>query len=340
MFGREALKKRYAARTPKRPPLPSQTRGYICPVCDLVLMDGVAYEACPSCHTGVDWVDLTRHVWACPDCDAVVQGESEPYCDACERVLLLVHDPAKVQTTEPGGRTIWDVFESDWMLGFLFVCSLAPLLIMATHPMLRVALLAMAGPIVVLPVLLAISFLGMFSSKLSEIRALLSEKTKVVHGLEHATIKLLEKDGFTVGGGVTLSEKRFLVTLGAEGKRAASRAIKRAFKTAVRRIRGGEEDLVYDPRCGTSALVGVSLFALLAVAAGVVGLFMTIPPIASALALALLAGVPVVAIRPLGLLAQRLFTVSSDFERASPVKVIRRGRDDDATVYEVVVAVQ
>jgi hypothetical protein len=32
---------------------------FICPACDVVLWDGVAYASCPACDLPVDWVDVS-----------------------------------------------------------------------------------------------------------------------------------------------------------------------------------------------------------------------------------------------------------------------------------------
>src|SRR5262245_5258992 len=95
---------------------------FICPACDVVLWDGVAYSACPSCDLPVDWVDVSIPVWCCPTCDVMInqQRDDHPRCDACDvalvRVFALEHPPvdeAPAPTARPGRlrRVLDEVFK-------------------------------------------------------------------------------------------------------------------------------------------------------------------------------------------------------------------------------------
>ena len=90
--------------------------------------------------------------------------------------------------------------------------------------------------------------------------------------------------------------------------------IRKAFRKAVQAIQGGDKDLVYDPRCGTSLLVAVMLLALLAVGVGAVGLFATLSFTTLLGLFRVVALLPIVAVRPLGLLAQRLVHGLASFQ--------------------------
>jgi hypothetical protein len=81
--------------------------------------------------------------------------------------------------------------------------------------------------------------------------------TRIAHGLEHATIAVLAEDGLPVARGFTYGRDRFVVVLEA-GQAHQHAAVLDAAGRAIRRIRGGEHDLAYQPGCGTSEVVSAA----------------------------------------------------------------------------------
>ena len=87
-------------------------------------------------------------------------------------------------------------------------------------------------------------------------------------------------------------------------------------------------------------LIAVLLVALAALASGVVGLFMHLrPQVVLAIGVGFVALV-VVGARPLGLLAQRLLTVSTALRSARVLRIVRRIENDYVIVYEVHLSVR
>ena len=170
-------------------------------------------------------------------------------------------------------------------------------------------------------------------------------RTRIAHGLEHATIAVLQKAGVSVVHGFTHERDRFVVALAA-GQELRLLAVHEAAADSIRRIRDGERSLAYHPDCGTTAVVVAVTFWLVYVSSllfsfvigGSVALFFAVSLIVFRLGIAWAI--------PLGLLAQRLFTVSTDFTSASVVdsrEVARIGRfrrPKDETWFEVIVDIR
>ncbi len=177
--------------------------------------------------------------------------------------------------------------------------------------------------------LLAIAFVPALS-------ALLDERTRVIHGLEHATIAVLAERGLAVSHGVTLPGM-FDLALRNDG-RSWDRApmIRAAVADAIRRVSAGERALVYTDRCGTSYVVGILLTCLALSAAGAVAFAYGIPHgyafagTVVTLALARLAS------RGLGLLAQRLLSVSARTATATVGAIEPAVSPDGNFIYYVV----
>jgi hypothetical protein len=336
---------RFRDRMPVRRDIPTHVRGYICPACDLVLADGVAYEICPACEARVDWVSLEAPVWACPGCDAVVNEArtDAPFCEPCKRRLVLVHDP----TSAPRARVSWSLRNiraavfAPTGLATIYVVSLVPGMSLALDSRLKGVLVALAAPFLLLPVLLALFVMGVAGASFRGVLAVLKEgNTRIVHGLEHATIKLLEQRGVPVLGGQTWGDS-FEAYFDADRPwEHKEKSIRRALREAVERLCAGERKLAYDRRCGTSFLVGALVLALLGSVAGAVGFLVTLEPRQLLILFGALALLPLLAARPLGLLAQRLFTVSVRFRHARLVRVIRKPNHRRTLRYEVVVEVE
>ncbi len=105
-----------------------------------------------------------------------------------------------------------------------------------------------------------------------------------------------------------------------------SAVIRAAVNSAIRRVLAGETSLAYHPRCGTSLFVTVGLFALVALGGSFVGLALHLGPgVLVALGLGTIVAVAVLA-RPLGLLTQRLLTVSTACRAAHVLRIVRSVR--------------
>jgi hypothetical protein len=165
---------------------------------------------------------------------------------------------------------------------------------------------------------------------------------RIVHGLEHAALAVLTEDGLPALAGFTHGRDRFIVALEAgQGHRLAE--VSDAVARSIRRVRSGERSLAYHPGCGTSEVVSmvalwlvyVSSVLLSLLIGGSIPVFVAISVITFRMWLAWETG--------LGLLAQRLFTVSTDFVSASvaevrEVAIVRNyPRPDNQTWFEVVV---
>src|SRR5205085_2771276 len=111
-----------------------------------------------------------------------------------------------------------------------------------------------------------------------DVRALARDKrTRILHGLEHATINLLLERGFPVRSGCTY-DGEFVIRIDHDG-RTWNRftELRDAPTEAVIRVVRGEYALAYTPQCGTSWLVGYCLLALAIVASGATGLALAVP---------------------------------------------------------------
>lgn len=254
------------------------------------------------------------------------------YCPSCSTPVRTVprHDPGpdEVEPSKSPPRA------GHWRLGLLWVLMVAPVLSMALHPSFRAMVLATAGPLVLVPVLFAVVFLYAVRAQANELLALLRRRhVRVAHGLEHATLRVLEERGFEIYGGRTEGE-RFEIVVSDEVR---LRDVRSAFRAAVRRIRKGETTLAYDRRCGTSVLAGAFVASLVALVAGAAGLFTTLPLSVVVGMLVVFAIVLVPGIAPLGLLAQWTMTVSTRFAKAGLSRVAHRGAEDETRRYELFV---
>ncbi|MFN0252816.1 MAG: DUF6391 domain-containing protein [Kofleriaceae bacterium] len=169
--------------------------------------------------------------------------------------------------------------------------------------------------------------------------------TRIAHGLEHATLAVLSQDGLPAVRGFTHGRDRFVIALEA-GNEHQLTAVREAAASSIRRIRGGERSLAYQPGCGTSEVVSaVSLWLVVVtsmvfslVVGGSAAIFLAVSVIVFRFWLAFETA--------LGLLAQRLFTVSTEFASARVVdvrevlKVRGMARPQDETWFEFVVDVR
>jgi hypothetical protein len=169
--------------------------------------------------------------------------------------------------------------------------------------------------------------------------------TRITHGLEHATLAVLWEDELPASHGFTHASNRFVVAL--DGKQDHQlAAVRDAAARAIHRVRNGELALAYQPGCGTSeAVSAVSLWLVLASSlvcslaiGGSQAIFLALCVIVFRIWGAFETG--------LGLLAQRLFTVSTAFSSAIVVEatgvstVCGHVCPEDETWFEVVVEIQ
>lgn len=159
-----------------------------------------------------------------------------------------------------------------------------------------------------------------------DIRNLVDHRTRILHGLEHATIRVLEERGIFVRSGQTYRGE-FELVLDHEGRNWERWGEYRAAATdAIRRVIAGEHALAYSIHCGTSYLVAISLYAIAIVVAGLVAHGLG-APVGIVWATTVGAALSARAIaRRTGLAVQRWLTVSTDIEHAAVTGVEQRPR--------------
>lgn len=291
---------------------------YACPQCDVIFYDGVDYTWCPVCSRPVDWVDLAKPLWCCDRCDAFVNEVRAdwPTCDACACAMTRIHaleSPPPPLSPSNSGGTLTTIGASA-----MVAVSVAQLVVLALDPLGFVVV----APLLVLAAIGASGFLIALFGSLGELRALVRDRrTRVIHGLEHACLKLLERHGCEARGGQT-HDGFFEIEVVNDG-RAAVHTVRQATYEAMTRLAHGEASLALDPRCGTSLMVGVALVSALIVGAAVIGFVAGAPPGILAASTAVIALLTWWASRPLGLLAQRTLTVSTCFASAAVQRIVR-----------------
>jgi hypothetical protein len=144
--------------------------------------------------------------------------------------------------------------------------------------------------------------------------------TRISHGLEHATMAVCAENDLPVVRGFTHGRDRFVVVLEA-GQTHQKDLVREAAARSIRRILEGERSLAYQPGCGTSEVVSsvtlwlvyvTSMLFSLAVG-GSAPIFLAFSMVVFRFWLACQTA--------LGLLAQRLFTVSTEFASAAVMDV-------------------
>jgi hypothetical protein len=161
-----------------------------------------------------------------------------------------------------------------------------------------------------------------------DVRSLIDHRTRIVHGLEHATIRVLEERGIQVRSGMTYNGE-FELVLDHDGRNWERWGEYRAAAgEAIRRVMAGEHALAYSIHCGTSYVVAISLYAIAIVAAGLVARVLG-APVGIVWAMTVGAALSARAIaRRTGLAVQRWLTVSTDIEHAAVTGVEQRARPD------------
>jgi len=137
---------------------------------------------------------------------------------------------------------------------------------------------------------------------------------RVMHGLEHATVKLLENQHAISGHGWADSEGFAIEPVGGRLKPSVVAGIARH---AIERVAAGDRELAYDPRCGTVRAVGISLALIAAGAVATLGDLLDAPPAATLAAAIVLAAAAAMARFRLGMFAQRAITVSTELGAAT-----------------------
>ena len=97
------------SREPIAAPSADAPSTFICPSCDVILWDEVAYTQCPVCDLPVDWVDITLPVWCCSGCDALQnqQVDAHPRCAACDLPMQQADVPEPPRQPELVKQTPW-----------------------------------------------------------------------------------------------------------------------------------------------------------------------------------------------------------------------------------------
>jgi hypothetical protein len=303
----------------------------VCRTCRIALHDGVEYQWCPRCNGEVDWVDHRYHVWSCEPCDLVVNKRARvdacPHCSGPLAHLSAPVEPAEVSTRGRGSmstamrnvgialivlQAVFAVLDPD---GFPY---LAPVLLFAQ----------LAGLVTVAVVL----------SASRELRALATDRaTRIVHGIEHATMNVLEERGVPCFAGQTTTGM-FVIEIRHDGRHyeTLETTVRDAATDAISRIRFGDRKLAYDTRCGTSLLVAYALLAFAIVAAGIAALAAGMAAGHAYVITVAAAALGWLARQRAGLAAQRWLTVSTDFSSALVTRVDKRISADGDTLTAIV----
>jgi hypothetical protein len=212
-------------------------------------------------------------------------------------------------------------------LGLLSAALVTLLLTLALAPSWRSLALALLGSFLLAPIALGGAVVWSFGAVLGELRALARDRrTRVIHGLEHATAHLLTRDGYSVLGGQTYGgrfELHIESTAGSRPGVPTPKHLRHVVETAAQRILDGETELALHPSCGTSAVVAVLFVSLLVLAAAGIGFFAHLTPTVLIGVVGAVVALLMFAVRPLGLLVQRLLTVSTSFVEARAHGVVR-----------------
>ncbi len=296
---------------------------FACRLCRIVLRDGVDYTWCPRCGSEVDWIDGRYRVLTCAPCDLVVNKRviDHDMCLNCASPLLAISGPLGAEPPAAEPRPLRQMTRR---------VGLALLVVQAIFALLDPEAFPYLGPLLVFAQLAAFLVVGWLLVNSSELRALSGyHATRVIHGLEHATAKVLEERGLTIWGGET-HHGMFTLDLPHEGRtyEDLETTVRDAASDAISRIRFGERTLAFDRRCGTSLLVGYALLAVAVVGAGLSALIAGTP---TGIAFALTVGAAFLSraiARPAGLAAQRWLTVSTDFASAVVTHVEKRVSSD------------
>lgn len=289
---------------------------FACSKCLLVYRDGVDYVTCVRCEREVVWFDPAFPLSLCVPCDELFNSPAESCLDCRRPMMLLAASTAPESTpSEPRPATSVGTMARYALIAFVIVQTVFALVDPYAFPYLAPFLLAAQIGGLGLVLWIAIGS--------RDIRNLIDHRTRLIHGLEHATIKILRQRGVPVNGGVTYRGE-FVISIRNDGRtweRFPEVAI--ATREAIDRIVAGDHELAYSPRCGTSFLVAQCLFGVAVVAAGV-GAWLLGAPLGIMWAATVGAALSVSAVaRPAGFAVQRWLTVSTDLASGSVTNVDR-----------------
>jgi uncharacterized protein DUF6391 len=249
--------------------------------------------ACRAC--GIELCDGVEYGW-CPRCGGEIDW-----------VDIAVPAPAKVPPPASVARIVF----------IALVVTQIVLALLDPHgfPYLRWLTFVMQ--------LFAVRALFHLRSLIPEVWALARDRrVRILHGLEHATIRVLEERGATIAEGRTHA-RSFTIRMPRDKQFEHTHVVVAAANAAIARIARGETRLAYSPQCGTS-LVAARLFVALAiVGAGIAAMIGGVPHgfmFAGTVVAVVLADR---AARPFGMFAQRAWTVSTAFASARVVRVER-----------------
>jgi Domain of unknown function (DUF6391) len=168
-------------------------------------------------------------------------------------------------------------------------------------------------PLIALVVIVCVAFLVNLIKNGPEMFSIFEDRrVRVTHGLEHACLAILREGGHETYGGRT-SEGQFVVGIDTE---TSARVVERAAREAIRRFAVGDTNLAYSAQCGTSAVVARFLFAVVIVGSTIAGICFGVGAGPAFMAAAILGVFAQLIEKPLGLLAQRALTVSTQFTTA------------------------
>jgi hypothetical protein len=259
-------------------------RSFECTRCQLRVWDGVDYSWCPRCSANVSWIDpALTHVF----------NDESPRKSSASHAGMAGGLAAGIGATIMG------------------VCKLIQLGVLALDPVGRIY----AAPLLLVLIVGAVFALGALVATIGQFRDLVRDRvTRVAHGLEHACIALLERAGHKAHEGQT-KNNAFVVEIANDG-RATNDFVRATTEEAIARVAAGQRHLAFTPKCGTSLLVKVVLASMVVIGATIgFALFGVCLPIVLGTILAAL--VATLLSRPLGLLAQRAWTVSTEFSSVS-----------------------
>ncbi len=305
---------------------------FACRVCRIVLRDGVDYTWCPRCNSEVDWIDGRYRVLTCEPCDLLINKRlvgNEP-CPNCSGPLTPISGPLKPDAPpERVHSPLWRMARFTG-LALLVVQAVLGILDPDGFPYLAWILVLMQfGALIIVGGMLIVS---------RELQAIATyHATRVIHGLEHATMSVLVERGFTIIRGQT-SHGMFTIDLEHDGTsyEHLETSVRDAATDAITRIRFGETRLAYHRQCGTSLLVGVGLLALAIVGAGVAAIILDVPSgLTFAFTVAAMFAARALSV-PAGLAAQRWFTVSTSFTSAVVTHVEKRVSSSGGTLTAIV----
>lgn len=233
------------------------------------------------------------------------------------------------------------LFQTQIGLAAFVVLSLVPTLSFSLDPRWRDLGLALLLPVVLIPLLLAGFIVGSVAASGRELRELIRDrKTRVIHGIEHATVVMLLRQGFQVRGGQT-DQGYFKLWLEGDSRNGerildgATDAVRRACTEGIANLRTERWSIAIHPKCGTTWMVLFLLASLGSIASVAIGLFTTLEPKLLLATVGAFFAVLVLGSRPLGNLLQRAMTIDVDFRQASVQRIIRRALPQDVICYYV-----